>query len=71
MLLLHVLRIAVGGVVVIHQSFVTEALRYIESLLTQLIRNFTSLVVFTDGVGAGGECVIDGMIFILAPSVAS
>lgn len=59
------MRIAVGSVVVIHQSFVPEALRYIESLLTQLIRDFSSLVVLADGVGAGGEQTIDRVLFVL------
>ena len=62
---LHVPHITVGSVIVIHQGLVTVALRYIEVFLTQLIRNFPSLVMFPDGVGTGGECVIDGMILIL------
>ena len=65
MFLIHVLRIPIGGVIIIHQSLVPITIRYIQCLPAQLIGDLSSLVMFADGVGAGGEQAVDGMLFVL------
>lgn len=40
-------------------------MRQIESLLPQIVRNFSSLVMLADGAGAGIEQTVNGVVFVL------
>ena len=53
--LLHVVCIAAGGIVVVHERLIPQALRHIQRFIAQLVGDLSSLVVLADGVGAGGD----------------
>ena len=59
------MRIAAGGIVVVHERLIPQALRHIQRFIAQLVGDLSSLVVLADGVGAGGEQTIDRVLFVL------
>src|SRR5699024_4123535 len=64
-LLFHVVDIVSGGIVVIHKRPVPIGLRKLQCFPLQLIGDFPSLLMLADGVGAGTEQAVDGVLLVL------
>lgn len=64
-LLLHVMGVSFGGVAIVHERPVPIGLRQIERLPPQLVGDLPPLVMLADGVGAGAEQTVDGVLLVL------